>query len=65
LNEQEVVCPYCGDRFLFLYEDSDEYQLEKHQQPDAHAPAGCRWLNWAAVAAVVAMVGFVALRLVH
>lgn len=38
LNGQDVVCPYCGIRFLFRYEDSEEFQRDIGQ----HLPASQR-----------------------
>ncbi len=35
LNGQDVVCPYCGIRFLFRYEDSDEFQQDSGPHPSA------------------------------
>jgi hypothetical protein len=62
LDGRDVVCPYCSDRFLFCYEESEEYERDKdgYQEPQKTPP--CWWLPWAAVAALTTLVGVAALR---
>jgi len=63
LDGQDVVCPYCGERFPFAYSESDEFQQEDRRasktpnQPTGHG--GVRWQEWAVVALVMAGVGVV------
>jgi len=62
LDGQDVVCPYCGERFLFSYERSEEYAHES----DPPAARDCRsrspWLDWLALTATIAVVGALVLQ---
>jgi hypothetical protein len=57
-----VVCPYCGDRFLFSYERSEEYQREHALVPQPDRPGRSAWLDWLVLTVTVAIVGLAALQ---
>lgn len=62
LHGQDVVCPYCGDRFLFSYERSEEFQQEHTAPEDSSRPARSDWLSWVALSATVAITGAIVLQ---
>jgi len=60
LDGQQVVCPYCGSRFLFSYEKSEQYQHERPPGATEGPRARRAWIDWFTVAAVAVIIGTVA-----
>ena len=61
LDGQDVVCPYCSERFPFTYRDSDEFGQDSRQvsKPlgDTAGHGQARWQEWFLVALVMAGAG--------
>ncbi len=60
LDGQDVVCPYCGSRFLFSYEKSEQYQRERPLFGAGDGPARKSWIDWFTVAATATILGTIA-----
>ena len=62
LDGQDVVCPYCGARFLFSYRKSEQYQRERPLFGTGDEPAGKSRVDWFTMAATAVILGTVALE---
>jgi hypothetical protein len=62
LDGRDVVCPYCRDRFLFCYEESEEYEREKTGVRTNDKSRRDGWFPWVAVVALATLVGLFLLR---
>ena len=61
---QEVLCPFCKQRFYLQYERSVEYQQAKQLAEEKFEQRRGRiWMAWAVAAAVIAIAGIVGLIL--
>lgn len=63
LDGQDVVCPYCSERFPFSYENSDEFEADRQRVPEAdertHSTGRATWREWALIALIMASLGVV------
>ena len=62
LDGQEVVCPYCGVRFLFSYAQSEEYRREHGKPAPDNRRTSRFWLDWAALTVTVTVAGVLLLE---
>jgi hypothetical protein len=62
LDGQQVVCPYCGSRFLFSYEKSEQYRHERPLDVTEGPRERRSWIDWFTVAAIAVIIATVAFR---